>query len=152
MEIDAERIEVALISDMRLTDHFRLREFLTSRDHPELAAMMRPTPLHINNIHLQCATIYEPVRAYLGVRIFMSSGLRSEALNEAVGGHPKSLHRFGKAGDPFPELPELLVPMFEYIRDGLAFAWSQLILYRNKGVLHVALPHPRREKLCEVRD
>ena len=143
---------MAFISDMLLTPHFRLREFLTSREHPDLASAMRPTPLHINNIHLQCATIYEPVRAYLGVRVFVSSGLRSEALNQAVGGHPKSLHRFGKAGDPFPESPELLVPMFEYIRDRLAFAWSQLILYRNKGVLHVALPHPGGMRLCEVRE
>jgi len=137
--------------NIQLTRHFRLHEFLRSKDHPDLAAAMNPTPLHINNIHLQCATIYEPVRRHFGARIYISSGLRSDALNEAVGGHTASLHRYGKAGDPYPELPELLFPMFEYIRDRLASAWSQLILYKQKGVLHVALPHMGRRKLCEVR-
>ncbi len=108
--------------NIQLTRHFHLHEFLRSKDHPDSAAAMDPTPFHINNIHLQCATIYEPVRKHFGARISISSGLRSDALNEAVGGHPASLHRYGKAGDPYPESPELLLPMFEYIRDRLEFA------------------------------
>lgn len=140
-----------MLDNMELTDHFRLYEFLVSSDYPDLAVQLCPDFTQMTCLHLLCTTVLEPARAHLGCKIRVSSGLRSDELNVAVGGHRKSLHMFGKAADIYTEDSARLKGMFAYIGAVLPFAWSQLIYYTGKNVIHVALPHPRIAKLCEVR-
>ena len=141
-----------LLHDRNLTTWFALYEFLVSRDFPELAGMLNPAGINVNNLHLLCATILEPTRAeFGGVPIIPTSGYRDVLLNIAVKGHKFSLHKYGKAADWHPKNRALLEPMFRYIRDSLPFAWVQLIWYRERRFIHVAIPHPGTPRLCEVR-
>ena len=141
-----------MLDNMKLTEHFHLYEFLVSKDYPELAVMLVPTLVHVNNLHLLCATILEPTRAeFGGVWIISTSGYRDDPLNIAVGGSKHSLHLFGKADDWHPEELSLIEPMFCFIRDKLPFAWIQLIWYRDRNFIHTALPHPGVPRLCEIR-
>ena len=142
---------MGLNRNMRLTKHFTLGEFLVSRDYPQLAEQIRPSPVHVNCLYLLCATILEPIRVKHGVPIIITSGLRSPELNRKVGGAKNSLHLYGKAADfTVPELKKLKGLYLE-IEDGLQHAWSQLIYYRANGFIHVALPHPGIEGKCEMR-
>lgn len=143
-----------LIDDMSLTRHFTLYEFLVSKDCPHYARELNPSPLQINNLHLLCATVLEPVRERFGIPIIVSSGYRDLRLNNGVGGRnePISLHTMGKAVDfrLLYDRPKL-GKAFKFIKRELPHAWTQLIHYKSRGFIHVALPHPGRGKLCEVR-
>ena len=140
-----------LDKNMRLTEHFRLGEFLVSREYPSLAEQLAPSPVHVNCLYLLCATVLEPMRVKFGVPFVVTSGLRSPELNRKVHGDAKSLHMYGKAADFAVTPRKQLVDIYLAIKDGLPFAWSQLILYRKDNFIHVALPHPGVEELCETR-
>lgn len=144
-----------LIDDMSLTRHFRLYEFLVSKDYPHYARELNPSPLQINNLHLLCATVLEPLRERFGIPIIVTSGYRDLRLNGAVGGRgePISLHTKGKAVDfrLMYDRPKL-GKVFKYAKKKLPYAMAQLIYYKQYGFIHIALPHPGRGKLCEVRD
>jgi hypothetical protein len=81
----------------------------------------------------------------------ISSGLRSPELNRAVDGSEKSLHMHGKAADFTIGNPENLFQAYEFIRDELPHAHIELIYYADKNIVHVALPHPGRGQLQEIR-
>ncbi len=145
---------------MRLTDHFTLYEMTRSRRYPELETV--PTLHEASNLHLLAATVLEPGREFLqkfksdelgeDILLLMESGLRGFSLNVAVGGHASSLHKKAKAGDVRPSSPGLLCPLYEFWRDEMPWAWSQLILYVEKGIIHIALPEYGGYEICEVRN
>lgn len=135
----------------RLTENFHTREFLVSVDYPELARGLKPSFYHVSNLHMQCVTILQPVRSRFGVRVIPLSGYRDPRLNEAVGGHPASLHPEAKATDFTTPDVTMLPDMFEYIREKLPFAWLQLIYYAERNFVHVAIPHLGAPRICEVR-
>lgn len=138
--------------NMRLTEHFRIGEFLVSADHPDLAERLRPGPVHVQCIYLLCATVLEPVRQRFDEPLIVLSGYRDLELNRAVGGDRLSLHMYGKAADiTTPKLKRLKV-FYDAIREALPFAYSQLIYYRNRGFIHVALPHPGAAKTAKIKE
>ena len=88
--------------DMRLSEHFTLKEMLVSSK----AANHKPEP--IPNIPLKCHLTalqnlvdrtLEPLRQHLGLPIQVNSGYRCEMVNKLVGGVPTSQHLKGEAAD-----------------------------------------------------
>lgn len=89
-------------TDMRLSEHFTLKEMLVSSK----AANHKPEP--IPNIPLKCHITalqnlvdrtLEPLREHLGLPIQVNSGYRCEMVNKLVGGVPTSQHLKGEAAD-----------------------------------------------------
>ena len=122
---------------MKLTEHFNLSEF-------ERSATAEAN--HINNscpsqyipvLQQLCKTILEPLRAFAGEPIIISSGYRCNQLNVKVGGAYASQHTLGEAADIVPpynqrQTPHSLHDWFEWIKSNTNF--DQLILeHDSKG-------------------
>lgn len=77
----------------KLSDHFRLREFLKD------GSLEGVTPEVMKNL-VQVANALEAVRKMVGNRpVTITSGFRTPAHNAKVGGSPRSYHLLGKAAD-----------------------------------------------------
>lgn len=84
---------------MNLSTHFTLSELTKSQDAIRRGIDNTPTGSDINNLILVCENILEPVRKHYRIPFSPSSGYRSIALNESVGGGNTSQHCFGQAVD-----------------------------------------------------
>jgi zinc D-Ala-D-Ala carboxypeptidase len=82
-----------------LSPSFTLAEFTVSQEAARRDIDNTPPPWVVENLARLVKTLDE-VRAALGnVPILVSSGYRSTALNQAVGGAPNSAHMSGLAAD-----------------------------------------------------
>ena len=83
--------------------HFRLREMVesrTARRDPEMwAAQEDPPDYVLHNLEKLVNNVLDPLRDAFDWPILVNSGYRCPALNEAVGGSPRSQHRLGQAAD-----------------------------------------------------
>ena len=84
---------------MQLTEHFSVEEFARSATADRLGIDNRVPASFISNLKALCEVVLEPLRAYAGQPIVISSGYRCPALNQAVGGVPQSQHLRGEAAD-----------------------------------------------------
>lgn len=133
-----------------LSPHFSLAE-LTSSDTAVRRGIDNSPSAEAMSALLRTATGLEGVRALLGVPVLVSSGYRSKALNELVGGQPASQHTKGEAADftaPLFGSPEAIVTRL--VKSALAF--DQLILEfassKSGGWVHVSFTaQPRRQAL-----
>ena len=85
--------------DIQLTSHFRLSEFTRSTTATTRGIPNIPTIEAISNLQQLCLHVLEPLRAFAGCPIAITSGYRSSALNQAVGGSKTSQHMTGEAAD-----------------------------------------------------
>ena len=128
----------------RLTKHFQLSEFIVSDRHPELAARIEQTPQRIANLTRLCCLVLEPLRLNFGAAVRINSGLRSSALNEAIGGSPTTQHVYGEAADIVVEgVPAEQV--YTYLRIAALDtttkdAICQLFWYKKSNFCHVSVP------------
>jgi len=84
----------------QLSPHFALSEFLSSQTATRLKIPNGPTAAEIEAMRLLCIHVLEPVREHYGVPVRISSGFRSQALNDATPGSSNtSQHRKGEAAD-----------------------------------------------------
>ena len=124
---------------MKLTEHFRLREFRVSNDHPGLAKVIQFSDIEIERIRFACASIFEPLRLRFGP-VIITSGKRSPALNDAVGGHPQSHHMFqddhGATDFTIPGAPVSEVTQF--LMSTCRFRY--LIRYPAQNFWHISYP------------
>lgn len=126
---------------MRLSSNFTLEEFTRSQCAARNGVDNTPGAAVIENLERLCKDYLEPLRSYVGAPIIVSSGYRSPAVNQAVGGSKSSAHMFGLAVDivvPGVSVREvcrrasLLRPQFDQIIDEFG-AWAHLSI-PNKGV------------------
>jgi zinc D-Ala-D-Ala carboxypeptidase len=114
---------------MKLSEHLDLSEVTKSGTAKRLGISNQPTPEHLNNLKLVAAKIFEPIRKHFGKPIFVSSGYRSKALNDATpGSSPTSQHCSGEALDLDQDSMNTGITnkmIFEYIKNNLEF--DQLI-------------------------
>jgi hypothetical protein len=82
-----------------LSPHFSLDELLFSDTATRLGLTNRPDPEALENLTRLAATLEQVRIALGGVPLAISSGYRSPALNQAVGGAPHSAHLRGLAVD-----------------------------------------------------
>lgn len=89
--------------DTRLSEHFRLGEFLrsdTAERKPEwVEAQYNPAESVIGCLSFMVATALEPIRSTFAYPMRISSGYRSPPVNAAVGGSATSQHLLGQAAD-----------------------------------------------------
>lgn len=84
---------------MQLSKHLSLAEVTRSDSAKRKGISNQPTPEHIENFKKLAEKIFEPIREHFKVPIHISSGYRSKALNEAIGGSLTSQHCSGEAID-----------------------------------------------------
>lgn len=114
---------------MKLTDHFMLSEFERSETATKCGIDNRVPSQYVPALQNLCKQVLEPLRAYVGKPIVITSGYRCPELNVKVGGVYASQHTFGLAAD-------LQLPKTRYTEwdDGLAHSdlieahrWVQFI-------------------------
>ncbi len=112
---------------MKLSKNLSLGEFTSSQTAKRRGIDNTPKGNHLEAAKELAENIFQPIREHFGKPIFISSGYRSQALNEAIGGSKTSQHSKGEAIDidmdhrNGPENEEI----FHYIRENLPF--DQLI-------------------------
>lgn len=87
------------MGDERIGRYFWLSELLRSDAAVRLGLDNQPGPAEMNNLRNVLAPGLERIRSFLGVPVFITSGYRSKAVNEAVGGSVASQHLQGEAAD-----------------------------------------------------
>jgi hypothetical protein len=113
---------------MQLSAHLSLAEVTRSDSAKRKGISNQPTPEHIENFKKLAEKVFEPIRNHFGVPIHISSGYRSKALNEAIGGSLTSQHCSGEAIDIDMDGSTNGISnadVFKYIKDHLQF--DQLI-------------------------
>lgn len=83
---------------MKLSKNFTLSEFTKSDTAIRRGISNQPTSEHLESLKHLCAAVLQPVRDALG-SIQITSGYRSLALNQAIGGSNGSQHSKGEAAD-----------------------------------------------------
>ena len=113
------------MKSLRLSEHFVLAEFERSATATANGIDNRVPSQYVPALEQLCKTILEPLRAFAGQPIIISSGYRSPALNKAVGGVANSQHMTGQAADI--HIPDTATgsAWFEWMEDNLAY--DQLI-------------------------
>lgn len=144
---------------MRLSAHFRLEEFRTSRRFPELAARMEFSEWDRHKCFLLARTILEPVRETVGRPVVITSGKRSAELNRAVGGAAGSDHLFigFSAAVDFTTTAANRDQLVRAVERIPGFSFGQLIVYfetdgRRPRFVHASLPtiHHQGERLIHA--
>lgn len=112
---------------MMLSQNLSLAEVMKSATAIKHGIANEPTSQHLTNLKAVATNIFQPCRDYFGKPLAVTSGYRSEALNELIGGSSRSQHCKGEAldldADVFGGLTNR--ELFEYIKDNLEF--DQLI-------------------------
>ena len=88
------------LNDVRLSQHFKLGEFLNLKKYPENVPSMQV----VANLTYGCHLLLEPARQIVGP-IIINSGFRTPEVNQRVGGVKGSQHLLGQAADLRPQDP-----------------------------------------------
>jgi len=108
---------------MKLSKNLTLGEATKSATAIKNGISNKPSGEHLSNL-IQIATkIFQPVRDHFQKPIIVSSGYRSQALNDLIGGASGSQHSKGQALDLDGSVDNSLI--FEFIKNNLEF--DQLI-------------------------
>ena len=84
---------------MKLSEHLSGKEATKSNTEARHGIDNTPTVSHLHALKAIAENVFEPLRLHFGVPIGVSSGYRSKALNEAIGGSKRSQHSHGQALD-----------------------------------------------------
>ncbi|MGI6231641.1 MAG: D-Ala-D-Ala carboxypeptidase family metallohydrolase [Prevotella sp.] len=108
-----------------LSAHFTLYEMMRSGTAIDHGILNRPNRKQTENLRNLARRILEPLRQHFGP-IVISSGFRSEKVNELVGGVPESQHTKGEAADIIVGNPERAAELMRFVKENLDF--DQMIL------------------------
>ena len=118
----------------QITEHFTVEEFERSSTADRLGIVNRLPEALLPNLRALCEEVLEPLRAFAGKPIVISSGYRCPALNQAVGGVPQSQHLRGEAADlHLPSIAEGRA-WFRWLMDNTTF--DQLIWEHDRHGSH----------------
>jgi zinc D-Ala-D-Ala carboxypeptidase len=109
---------------MKLSEHLNLTEVTRSETAKRKGISNEPTAEHLENFKKLAENVFEPIRNHFKVPIHISSGYRSKALNQAIGGSLSSQHCKGEAIDIDMDGSSNGVTnrmVFDYIRTNLNF-------------------------------
>jgi hypothetical protein len=137
---------------MKLSEHFTLAELTPSSTAKRLGIKNDPTPEHLECLKTLSTNVLDKMREHFDKPIWVSSGYRSKALNDATpGSSPTSQHCLGEAADLDQDGRGTGVSnkmMFDYIKDHLEF--DQLIWEfgtdANPDWVHVSFSKKRKRK------
>ena len=112
---------------MKLTKNLSLAEVTKSATAIRMGIANTPSATHLIALKEVSKNIFQPCREHFGKPLAVTSGYRSEALNEAINGSKTSQHSKGEAldldADVFGGFSN--AELFNYIKDHLDF--DQLI-------------------------
>lgn len=108
---------------MKLSKNLTLGEATKSHTAIKYGISNKPSGDHLSNLIQIASKIFQPVRDHFQKPIIVSSGYRSQALNDIIGGASGSQHSKGEALDLDGSVENFLI--FEFIKDNLEF--DQLI-------------------------
>lgn len=115
----------------RLSPHFTLEELIVTEtglpNTPSAAVRLR--------LALLAQHALEPIRRILAAPMRITSGYRSDEVNQRVGGVSSSMHRWGEAADFVPVGLPVLTAMILIQQTQLDL--DQVILYESRGFIHV---------------
>ena len=130
-----------MLENIQLSPHFTLGE-LCRTSHSGFSAINQAlAQKYLQNLRALCLDLLEPARAILGVPLIIHSAFRCYALNDAVGGSPKSSHLYGLAADFTPKGLDLRAA-YQMLKDAQNLPYGQLIL--EPGWLHISLGEARQ--------
>jgi len=136
---------------MKLSKNLSLDEVIKSNTAIRRGIDNTPSEEHLENLKYLAEKVFQPIREHFGVPIYISSGYRSQALNEAIGGSPRSFHSHGMALDLDQDGRNKGVSnadVFYFIKDNLQF--TELIWEfgdeNNPNWVHVALAKGRENE------
>ena len=128
---------------MKLTENFTMEEICLSSIARNYGIDNIPDDIQSERLKRLCEEILQPIRNRYGKVIKITSGFRSEKLNNAVSGSKTSQHLKGEAADIIcnnnSELWNLILNM---IHDG-EIKVGQLIDEKNLQWIHISLPNSR---------
>ena len=92
----------------------------------------------LGNIKALVLNVLDPLRARIGRPIIITSGYRSQRVNELVGGSKTSQHLSGKAADFHVQgyTPQQMDVVYQTIQ--MCYDFDQLIFYPSKNIIHVS--------------
>lgn len=92
----------------------------------------------LGNIKALVSNVLDPLRAMIGRPIIITSGYRSQRVNELVGGSKTSQHLTGKAADFHVQgyTPQQMDMMYRTIQ--MYYDFDQLIFYPSKNIIHIS--------------
>lgn len=128
--------------------YFTWGELTRSGEAERLGYSNEPTADHYRRLGLLVARVLDPLRASLGRPVSITSGYRSAAVNQAIGGADASQHMLGEAADiKVSGLSAIELARRAY---DLRLPYDQLIWYAPERGGHVHISHaadraPRRD-------
>jgi zinc D-Ala-D-Ala carboxypeptidase len=84
---------------LRISKHISYKEAVQSQTATRLGIENVPGEYEIQNMQLLAEKVFEPLREFFNVPIYISSFYRSKELNQAIGGSSRSQHCEGRAID-----------------------------------------------------
>lgn len=92
----------------------------------------------LGNIKALVLNVLDPLRAMVDRPVIITSGYRSQRVNELVGGSKTSQHLTGKAADFHVQgcTPQQMEVVYQTMQIG--FDFDQLIFYPAKNIIHVS--------------
>jgi zinc D-Ala-D-Ala carboxypeptidase len=143
---------------MMLSKNLSLVEATKSATAIKHGIANEPTQEHLQNLKLVAEHVFQPIREHFNKPLALSSGYRSVALNELIGGSTRSQHSKGEAididGDVYGGISN--GDIFYFIKENLEF--DQLIwefgTNENPAWVHVSYNKGknRREVLMAYKD
>ena len=135
-------LDAGVIPDSLAFGHFMWHEFFVSSKYPDLAKDLPKMimPAHKDALYWLTVTLLEPLRLHLDCPVVITSGYRSDELNNLIGGSRNSQHMYGEAVD-FIIRDKPLIKAFEWLRDNSRSGLGQLRL--RDTFIHVSLPNER---------
>ena len=123
---------------MNLSANFTLEELCASTKAKELQIINQVTDAaHLQALKALAKEVLQPIRDLHGGPVTVTSGYRQPALNEAVGGSPKSQHPKGEAADITVGSPADNKALFEWVARS-DIPYDQLICEFGGEWLHVS--------------
>lgn len=124
--------------------YFSFKEMIKSDTAKSKGIENIPDWEQIDALQTLIEAVLDPLREWYGKPIYITSGYRCKALNEAVGGVFTSFHIGGYAADINQGSKEENQKLFDYIKDNLPF--TELGWEGNGKWIHVAYIKGRDEK------
>lgn len=92
----------------------------------------------LGNIKALVLNVLDPLRAMIARPIIITSGYRSQRVNELVGGSKTSQHLLGKAADIHVQgyTPQQMDMVYRTIQ--MYYDFDQLIFYPSKNIIHIS--------------
>lgn len=92
----------------------------------------------LGNIKALVLNVLDPLRTRIGRPIIITSGYRSQRVNELVGGSKTSQHLSGKAADIHVQgyTPQQMDIVYQTIQ--MCYDFDQLIFYPSKNIIHIS--------------